>query len=102
MMNTFDGEKIVLTVNCNTLVENFLILDFFSSTYMYKPVKKQETLKFFNKSRKVSIDLIISEHTKKKTLPEKKYPYSKAMEFCMRRKNQNKTNSCGIASMELL
>lgn len=29
MMNTFDGEKIVLTVNCNTLVENFLILDFF-------------------------------------------------------------------------
>lgn len=39
---------------------------------MYKPVKKQETLKFFNKSRKVSIDLIISEHTKKKNFTRKK------------------------------
>lgn len=29
MMNTFDGKKIVSTVNSNKLVENFLILDFF-------------------------------------------------------------------------
>lgn len=45
----------------------FLNIGFFSSTY--KPVKKQETLKFFNKSRKVSIDLIIPEQ---KSIPTQK------------------------------
>lgn len=45
----------------------FLNIGFFSSTY--KPVKKQETLKFFNKSCKVSIDLIIPEQ---KSIPTQK------------------------------